>query len=122
MSDLGESVMAADQCTRVWEGAYRHYGRIWELTTRSPKGDPAVAREMAAASRAVAAAWRAIEATITLPWWMLAALQSAASAFEEQAQKYEASENSENPNYGQDRRYRREPGYSSQTGRNTRAP
>ena len=85
--------MAAERYTRAWEGAYRHYGRIWELTARSPKGDPAAAREMAAASRAVAAAWRRIEATTTLPWWTIAALQSAAAAFEEQAQKYD--ENSE---------------------------
>jgi hypothetical protein len=87
--------MASDQCVRAWEGAYRHYGRIWELTARSPKGDPVAAREMAAASRAVAAAWRAIEAeaATTLPWWTVAALQSAAAAFDEQAQKYD--ENSE---------------------------
>jgi hypothetical protein len=92
-SVLGEGVMAADQCVRAWEGAYRHYGRIWELTARSPKGDPAAAREMAAASRAVAAAWRQIEAATTLPWWTVAALESAAAAFEEQAQKYDTSEN-----------------------------
>jgi alkylated DNA nucleotide flippase Atl1 len=88
-------MMAADQCARAWEGAYRHYGRIWELTARSPKGDPAAAREMAAASRAVAAAWRQIEAATTLPWWTVAALESAAAAFEEQAQKYDTSENSQ---------------------------
>ncbi len=95
--------MAADQCVRAWEGAYRHYGRIWELTARAPKGDPAAAREMAAASRAVAAAWRAIEATTTVPWWTVAALQSAAAAFDEQAQKYDTSENNQNPSHGQDR-------------------
>ncbi|MDQ3764128.1 MAG: hypothetical protein M3460_21830, partial [Actinomycetota bacterium] len=52
-SDLDEGVMAAEQCVQAWEGAYRHYGRMWELTARAPKGDPAAAREMAAASRAV---------------------------------------------------------------------
>jgi hypothetical protein len=94
--------MAADECVRAWEGAYRYYGRMWELTARSPQGDPAAAREMAAASRAVAAAsravaaaWRAIEAVTPLPWWTIAALQSAAAAFDEQAQKYdEDSKNS----------------------------
>ena len=99
-SGLGDGLVIADQCARAWEGAYRHYGRIWELTARSPKGDPVAAREMAAASRAVAAAWRQIEATTTLPWWTVAALQSAAAAFEEQAQKYATSENSESSNYG----------------------
>jgi hypothetical protein len=98
----GPSV-AADQCVRAWEGAYRHYGRIWELTARAPKGDPAAAREMAAASRAVAAAWRAIEAATIVPWWTVAALQSAAAAFDEQAQKYDTRENNENPSHGQDR-------------------
>jgi hypothetical protein len=74
--------MAAEECVRAWEGAYRYYGRMWELTARAPKGDPAAAREMAAA-------WRAIEAVTPLPWWTLAALQSAAAAFDEQAQKYD---------------------------------
>lgn len=87
--------MAADQCARAWEGAYRHYGQIWELTARSPKGDPAAAREMAAASRAVAAAWRQIESATILPWWTVAALESAAAAFEERTQKYDTSENSQ---------------------------
>ena len=40
----------------AWEGAYRHYGRAWEWTARSLKGDPAAAREMVSASWAVAAA------------------------------------------------------------------
>jgi lysozyme family protein len=44
---------------------------------------------MAAASWAVAAAWRQIETATTLPWWTLAAIESAAAAFEEQARKYE---------------------------------
>jgi hypothetical protein len=74
---------------------------MWELTARAPKGDPAAAREMAAASRAVAAAWRQIEASTPLPWWNLAALQSAAAAFDEQAQKYD--EDSNNPSQPQDR-------------------
>ncbi len=87
--------MASDQRARAWEAAYRYYGRIWELTARSPKGDPAAAREMAAASRAVAAAWRQLETATTLPWWTVAAVESAAAAFEEQAQKYETGEDSE---------------------------
>jgi len=66
-------VMASKTSVRAWEGAYRHYGRAWEWTARSPKGDPAAAREMASASWAVAAAWRHIATTTTLPWWTLAA-------------------------------------------------
>jgi hypothetical protein len=47
-------VMASEKSTRVWETAYRQYGRAWETAARSGKGDPAAAREMAAASWAVA--------------------------------------------------------------------
>ena len=90
-------VLAGEQCAGAWEAAYRHYGDIWELTARSPKGDPEAAREMAAASRAVAAAWRQIDTT-DLPWWTVAALESAAAAFEEQAQKYDTDQNSTSRN------------------------
>jgi len=88
-------VMASETSVRAWEGAYRHYGRAWEWTARSPKGDPAAAREMASASWEVAAAWRQIAAATTLPWWTLAAIESAAGAFEAQARSWEARETSE---------------------------
>ncbi|MBV9161140.1 MAG: hypothetical protein JO281_06230 [Pseudonocardiales bacterium] len=89
--------MASEKAARVWEVAYRQYGRAWEWTARSPKGDVAAAREMAAASRVVAAAWRQIAATTTLPWWTLAAIESAAGAFEAQARDYQARAESESP-------------------------
>ena len=101
-SGSGEGVLAAEQCTRAWEAAYRHYGHVWELTALSPKGDSAAAREMAAASRAVAAAWRQINTT-DLPWWTVAALESAAAAFEEQAQKYDTAQNGTSRNRGKRR-------------------
>ncbi|MGQ0719895.1 MAG: hypothetical protein ACT4NP_21750 [Pseudonocardiales bacterium] len=85
-------VMASDKSTRAWETAYRQYGRAWETTARSRKGDPAAAREMASASWAVAAAWRQIASATTLPWWTLAAIESAAAAFEAQARESEARE------------------------------
>ncbi|HZA16296.1 MAG TPA: hypothetical protein VE645_05270 [Pseudonocardiaceae bacterium] len=90
-------VMASEKATRVWEAAYRQYGRAWEATARSGKSDPAAAREMAAASWAVAAAWRQIATATTLPWWTLAAIESAAGAFESQARDYEAGDTSEEP-------------------------
>jgi hypothetical protein len=98
-----DGVMASDQCTRAWEGAYRHYGRIWELTARSPKGDPVAAQEMASASWAVAAAWRQIATATTLPWWAIAAIESAAAAFEEQARRYETGDESESHSHERDR-------------------
>lgn len=87
--------MTSEKYTRVWEAAYRYYGRAWEATARYGKGDPAAAREMAAASWAVAAAWRQIAASTTLPWWTLAAVESAAGAFESQARDYELGESNE---------------------------
>ena len=90
-----DNVMASAKCTRVWEAAYRQYGRAWETTARSGKDDPTAAREMAAASWAVAAAWRQIAAATTLPWWTLAALESAAGAFESQARQYETGDHGE---------------------------
>jgi hypothetical protein len=88
-------LMASEKITRVWEAAYRQYGRAWETTARTGKSDPAAAREMATASWAVAAAWRQIAAATTLPWWTLAAIESAAGAFESQARDYETSDTSE---------------------------
>ena len=88
-------VMASEKSTRVWEVAYRQYGRAWEATARTGKGDPTAAREMATASWAVAAAWRQIAAATTLPWWALAAIESAAGAFEAQARDYEPGDTSE---------------------------
>ena len=87
--------MASDQSTRAWEAAYRQYGRAWETTARSRKGDPAAAREMAAASWAVAAVWRQIVAATTLSWWTLAAIESAAAAFETQARDCETRDGSD---------------------------
>jgi len=87
-------VMASAKSTRVWEAAYRQYGRAWENTARSGKDNPVAAREMAAASWAVAAAWRQIAAATTLPWWALAAIESAAGAFESQARDYETRDTS----------------------------
>jgi hypothetical protein len=91
--------MASAKSTRVWEAAYRQYGRAWENTARSGKSDPVAAREMAAASWAVAAAWRQIATATatatTLPWWALAAIESAAGAFESQAREYETGATTE---------------------------
>ncbi len=95
MSGSADDVMASAKSTRVWEAAYRQYGHAWETTARSGKGNPTAAREMAAASWAVAAAWRQIATATTLPWWTLAAIESAAGAFEAQAREYERAKTSD---------------------------
>ncbi len=92
--------MASDTSVRAWEAAYRQYGRAWEWTARSPKGDPAAAREMASTSWAVAAAWRQIASATTVPWWTLVAIESAAAAFEAQARDYEAREGNDEHDRG----------------------
>ena len=95
VSGSAGEVMASETCTRVWEAAYRQYGRAWEWSARCGKGDPAASGEMAAASWAVAAAWRQIASATTLPWWALAAIESAAGALESQARDYETRDTSE---------------------------
>src|SRR5437764_13955358 len=61
-------VTASEKSTRVWETAYRQYGRAWEMTARCGKGDPVAAREMATAPWAVEAAWRQNDGDTRLPW------------------------------------------------------
>jgi hypothetical protein len=89
MAGKESNVRTSDKSIRAWEAAYRQYGRAWETTARCGKSDPTAARDMAAASWAVAAAWRQIASATQLPWWVLAALESAAGAFESQAREYE---------------------------------
>jgi hypothetical protein len=75
---------------RAWETAYRQYGRASEAAaTRLSSNDRAANSQMARASRAVADAWRSIAAVVDLPWWSLAAVESAAEAFEAQARDWE---------------------------------
>lgn len=79
---------------RAWEVAYRQYGLANELSARLPSDDPAAAWQMATASWAVASAWREIATVVRLPWWLFAAVEAAAEAFETQARDWEARENS----------------------------
>lgn len=69
--------MVSEDLIRAWEDAYRRYGS-------------AAGANVAPASRAVALAWRDIACTSKLPWWVLAAVESAAEAFEDQAEQWEA--------------------------------
>jgi hypothetical protein len=78
---------------RAWEMAYRQYGLANELSARLPSDDPAAAWQMATASWGVASAWREIASVVRLPWWLFAAVEAAAEAFETQARDWEAREN-----------------------------
>lgn len=85
-------VAVPEQFIRSWEGAYRQYGQVNEIISRMPADDPVAAWQMANASWAVASAWREIATVARLPWWVLAAVDSAAEAFEVQARYWEAQE------------------------------
>ncbi|TCP56679.1 hypothetical protein EV191_101625 [Tamaricihabitans halophyticus] len=81
--------MVAKKSVRAWEEAYRRYGAASDHAARLREVDAATAQEMAWASFAVAAAWRHIAHDRDLAWWTVAALESAAQAFEDQAEDWE---------------------------------
>lgn len=58
---------------------------------RSHGKDPRAINELIAVSRSVASAWREITAHAELPWWLTAAVASAAEAFDEQAHQDQAA-------------------------------
>jgi hypothetical protein len=60
----------------AWEDAYRKY-------------ESAEVNDVGAASRAVATAWQELAEYSELPWWLCAAVRSAAQAFEHQAQEWD---------------------------------
>lgn len=86
----GGGVMVSEELLQRWETAYGDYGLAAELVANSEPGDRAVARAMARASSAVAAVWREIEVAPGLPWWQVAAVSTAAQAFEFQSRDWTA--------------------------------
>jgi hypothetical protein len=91
-----------EQAVRGWEKAYRDYGRLSEPSVRSRQDDPSLAGRMASASRSVADGWRGIASCGELPWWCLAAVESAAQAFHAQAREWEVRGFGEGSASGQD--------------------
>src|SRR5690349_799984 len=67
--------MIAQDLVVTWEDAYRRYGH-------------AVGSDVTETSRAVAGAWHELAACAELPWWLSAAVRSAAQAFEHQAEAW----------------------------------
>jgi hypothetical protein len=88
-AQTGNVVAVPETSVAAWETAYRLYGEASAQSLRVPEGDPAAAGQMAATSSAVAAAWRRIATTGQLPWWSLAAVESAAQAFDAQARDWD---------------------------------
>ncbi|TNC20984.1 hypothetical protein [Amycolatopsis alkalitolerans] len=70
---------AVTQLIEVWEDAYRRYCA-------------AAGPNVVETSRAVAGAWRQLDTAGELPWWLRAAVRSAAEAFEQQAESWEAAD------------------------------
>jgi len=64
--------MVAKDLVVTWEDTYRRY-------------ESAVGNDVTEASRALAGTWRELAAAVELPWWLSAAVRSAAQAFEHQA-------------------------------------
>ena len=65
--------MAPEQLVSAWENAYREYSDDAET-------------DVADVSLEVATAWRALAENAELPWWLSAAVRSAAEAFERQGE------------------------------------
>ena len=85
-----DTVNVADEAIRSWESAYRNYGQVRNVPVVPSEISAELRRQMVSASWAVASAWRQIARTRRLPWWLLAAVESAAQAFEAQARDWEA--------------------------------
>jgi hypothetical protein len=80
--------MVPEDLVKRWESAYRRYGNASRASMVA--GDQSAAREMAEASREVAAMWHKMETVSGLPWWALAALVAAAQALDVQARDWSA--------------------------------
>lgn len=91
-SGVADKSAALEKSIHMWEAAYRRYGQASVWSTQFRDRDPVALWHVASASSEVAAAWREIAAAASLPWWMLAAVESAAQAFETQARDWEAHE------------------------------
>jgi hypothetical protein len=73
---------------RAWEEAYQHYRAACEALDAARHINGPIAWRMADASTAVASTWREIASQGVLSWWIVAAVASAAEAFEEQAARW----------------------------------
>jgi hypothetical protein len=83
-------VLVSAEKVSAWEHAYRRYTQALDVVGCSQDADHGVVDELVSASRLVATAWRAIAVQTELPWWMAAAVESAAEAFDGQADQDQA--------------------------------
>ena len=84
-------MLVSPEAVLAWEDAYRRYTHVSEVVGHSRGIDPRAVNELIAVSRSVASAWRANTAHAEVPWWLAAAVASAAEAFDEQAHQDQAA-------------------------------
>jgi hypothetical protein len=80
--------MVPEAMVTRWEGVYRFYEQANQVAG-SGRVNAVVVADMVRASREVAAAWRVFTRVEGLPWWALAAVTTAAQAFDAQAREWE---------------------------------
>jgi hypothetical protein len=86
-SDMDSGMVPVELVTR-WQGVYGEYVAVDRMGQMSPN----YAADMARLSAEVAAAWRDLAATPGLAWWLVAALTTAAEAFDRQARAWHGSQ------------------------------
>ncbi|MGC7095602.1 hypothetical protein ACPZ19_13110 [Amycolatopsis lurida] len=84
--------MAKPQWARIqeWEYLYREYQSASNDMARLRPPPTDVIERYARVSQEVATAWRALLPGEKQPWWIVAAVESAAQAFAEQAKRWAA--------------------------------
>lgn len=77
---------AFSELVRAWESAYRDYMAAWEHGSRVLS--PTSSLNTSNAARRVSRAWHELARSRGLPWWCVAALESAAEGFAELARDW----------------------------------
>ena len=82
-----------NELVSTWESAYREYVSASDQVTDVATVTSAAAWGMTSTSSNVDRAWHAFSAARGLPWWAVAAAESAAEAFERLSREWEAKAN-----------------------------
>ncbi len=80
-------LVVSGELAEQWAAAYDRYTQAVDMSTNNPEA----AWVIADASWLVASLWREIGKVPNLPWWSVAAVNTAAEAFEGQARDWQAT-------------------------------
>ena len=83
----GDVVIVLENSVRRWVVAYQEYQRTCQDVDANPRRSTA-AHAVATSSWAVASAWRELASAPEMPWWVVAAVDTSADMFEEQARAW----------------------------------